>query len=170
MHKNTETPLCLCLSVDRWLWCPAPFFQTQTRHQGPQDPLVCNKVRSKHDWDFEKHVLSSYISKLTSVNCFLQTILETSTCQRTKLNEFASVVCAYVSLCRGSIKQTLILLETHRFQISSPAWSIITASSVTALSEIPVWTEALCLTLGSHAEASHWLAKICKTALWPNSA
>lgn len=28
MHRNTESPLYVCLSVDRWLWCPVPFFQT----------------------------------------------------------------------------------------------------------------------------------------------
>lgn len=110
----------------------------------------------------EKHVLHSCISELTSVNCFFQTILETSACQRTKLNELASAVC--VSLCRGGIKQTFILLETHRSQIS-PARSVITAGFITALSENPVWTKDLCLTLRSHAEASHWLTKIYQTAL-----
>lgn len=53
MHRNTEEPLYLCSSVDRWLRCPAPFFQTQIRHEGPQDPLVCSKVRSKHHWDWK---------------------------------------------------------------------------------------------------------------------
>lgn len=169
MHMNTESSLCLCLSVDRLLWCPAAFF----RHKLCIEDLKIHWSAIRlglNTMETLKNVLNSYISDLTSVNCFLQTILETSTCQRTKLNEFASVVCMHVSLCRGSIKQTLIQLETHRFQTSSPAGPIISVSFVTALSEIPIWTEALCLTLGSHAEASHWLAKIYKTAFRPNSA
>lgn len=27
MHRNTESPLYICLLADRWFWCPAPFFQ-----------------------------------------------------------------------------------------------------------------------------------------------
>lgn len=160
-HRVISLPLLISKQITLVSSC---IFQTQIMHRGPQDPLVCNKVTSKHHGDFEKRL------KFLHLRFDFCKLLVTSTCQRTKLNEFASVVCMHVSLCRGSIKQTLIQLETHRFQASSPARPIISASFVTALSEIPIWTEALCLTLGSHAEASHWLAKIYKTAFRPNSA
>lgn len=164
MHRNTKTPLCLHLSVDKWFWRPGPFFQVQMMYQGLQNPLACSRARPKHP-RLQKTFLK-FLCLWVSFCVLFPTKHFGDEHRSEDQVEWICIDWMSLSLHRGSIKQNPLCPRPADFK--HPPLHLL----MSLLAMLQHWqrSHGTWPTFRSHAEAFHWLANIYKTALWPGTA